>query len=338
MVVRIALALASMMSVTVQAAEPVTLYAAGSLRGALTEVAAAFEAGAGQKVVAKYGPSGTLKDEIAGGARADVFASANMDHPKALAAARKSGPVALFARNRLCALVRPGLRVEPATVLDRMLDPDVKLGTSTPRADPSGDYAWEMFRKADALKPGAAAALEKKALQLAGGPTSPAAPPGRALYGMLVAEGKADIFLTYCTNAREARRRIQTSRSWHCRMSLQWAPTTGSLSSSAPHPRPTSLPCSSCRWTASACSPSTALRACPAAMRSDTMKISARNKLKGKIVEIKKGATTAHVRIDVGGQTVTAAITNEATDELKLAPGQTVYAVIKASDVMVGID
>lgn len=67
------------------------------------------------------------------------------------------------------------------------------------------------------------------------------------------------------------------------------------------------------------------------------MKISARNKLKGKIVEIKKGATTAHVRIDVGGQTVTAAI-NEATDELKLAPGQTVYAVIKASDVMVGID
>lgn len=68
------------------------------------------------------------------------------------------------------------------------------------------------------------------------------------------------------------------------------------------------------------------------------MKISARNKLKGKIVEIKKGATTAHVRIDVGGQTVTAAITNEATDELKLAPSQTVYAVIKASDVMVGID
>ena len=192
MAVRIALALASMMSVTVHAAEPVTLYAA-------------FEAGAGQKVVAKYGPSGTLKDEIAGGARADVFASANMDHPKALAAARKSGPVALFARNRLCALVRPGLRVEPATVLDRMLDPDVKLGTSTPRADPSGDYAWEMFRKADALKPGAAAALEKKALQLAGGPTSPAAPPGRALYGMLVAEGKADIFLTYCTNAREAK-------------------------------------------------------------------------------------------------------------------------------------
>ena len=68
------------------------------------------------------------------------------------------------------------------------------------------------------------------------------------------------------------------------------------------------------------------------------MKLSARNKLKGKIVDVKKGATTAHVRIDIGDQVVTAAITNESADELKLASGQTAYAVIKASDVMVGID
>ena len=69
------------------------------------------------------------------------------------------------------------------------------------------------------------------------------------------------------------------------------------------------------------------------------MKLSARNKLKGKIVELKKGATTAHVRIDVGGGAmVTASITNEAADELKLANGQDAYAVIKASDVMVGVD
>ena len=61
----------------------------------------------------------------------------------------------LFARNRLCALVRPGLAVEPATLLDRMLDAAIKLGTSTPRADPSGDYAWEVFRKAEKIKPGA---------------------------------------------------------------------------------------------------------------------------------------------------------------------------------------
>ena len=68
------------------------------------------------------------------------------------------------------------------------------------------------------------------------------------------------------------------------------------------------------------------------------MKLSARNKLKGKIVDVKKGATTTHVSIDIGGPAVTAAITNEAVDELKLANGQNAYAVIKASDVMVGVD
>jgi molybdopterin-binding protein len=68
------------------------------------------------------------------------------------------------------------------------------------------------------------------------------------------------------------------------------------------------------------------------------MKISARNLLKGKIVDVTKGATTAHVRIDVGGVIVTSSITNAAVDELKLAAGKDAYAVIKASDVMVGID
>jgi molybdopterin-binding protein len=68
------------------------------------------------------------------------------------------------------------------------------------------------------------------------------------------------------------------------------------------------------------------------------MKLSARNMLKGTILEVKKGQTTAHVRIDIGGAVVTASITNEAVDELKLQKGQQAYAVIKASDVMVATD
>ena len=68
------------------------------------------------------------------------------------------------------------------------------------------------------------------------------------------------------------------------------------------------------------------------------MKISARNRLKGTIKDVTKGATTSHVKIDIGGTVVTASITNEAVDELKLAKGQTAYAVIKASDVMVAVD
>jgi len=69
------------------------------------------------------------------------------------------------------------------------------------------------------------------------------------------------------------------------------------------------------------------------------MKISARNQLKGKVVEIVKGATTAHVRIEVaGGAIVTSSITNEAVDALGLAVGTEAYAVVKASDVMIAVD
>lgn len=68
------------------------------------------------------------------------------------------------------------------------------------------------------------------------------------------------------------------------------------------------------------------------------MRISARNRLKGRIVEVNKGATTAHVRIDVNGTIVTASITNAAVDELGLKVGLEAYAIVKASDVMVGID
>ncbi len=187
-------------------ADTVQLYAAGSLRGALTDVAKAFEAKTGNKVETKFGPSGALKDEIAGGSNAQVFASANMEHPQALHDAGKSGPVIRFARNKMCALANPLLKVDSSNLLERMLDPLVKLGISTPKADPSGDYAIEIFRKAEAIKPGARVELEKKAHQLTGSQTSAAPPAGRLVYGWLVAEGKADIFLTYCTNARGAQK------------------------------------------------------------------------------------------------------------------------------------
>ena len=150
------------MSISAAAADEIRLYAAGSLRGALTDVSAAFTAATGHRVVAKFGPSGVLKDEIANGANADVFASANMAHPAALSEAHRSGPVYLFARNQLCALARPELKVDSSSLLARLLDPATTLGTSTPKADPSGDCAWEVFDKAEAVKAGARAILAQK--------------------------------------------------------------------------------------------------------------------------------------------------------------------------------
>jgi molybdopterin-binding protein len=69
------------------------------------------------------------------------------------------------------------------------------------------------------------------------------------------------------------------------------------------------------------------------------MRISARNQIKGTVVEVKKGATTSHVRVDIGGgQVVTSSITNEAVDDLGLKTGGAVIAVVKASDVMIAVD
>jgi molybdenum ABC transporter molybdate-binding protein len=189
-------------------AETVRLYAAGSLKAALTDVARAFEAKEpGARIETEFAASGLLRERIEKGEAAHVFASADTGHPMKLASAgHAESKVAIFARNELCALVRQGLQVTPATLLATLLDPGTRVGTSTPKADPSGDYAFALFAKAEALEAGARAALEAKALQLTGGATSEKAPAGRNQYAWVMQSGRADVFLTYCTNAVLARR------------------------------------------------------------------------------------------------------------------------------------
>lgn len=189
-------------------AATVTLYAAGSLKAALGEVVATYEKATGDTVDTAFGPSGLMRQRIEKGETADVFASANMKHPRTLAEAGRGGPVVLFARNQLCAIAQPEVQVSSATLLDVLLDPKVRLGTSTPKADPSGDYAWELFGKADQVKPGSFAVLSDKALKLTGGPNTEKAPGGRNQYGWVMEGKKADVFLTYCTNAVLARKEV----------------------------------------------------------------------------------------------------------------------------------
>jgi molybdate transport system substrate-binding protein len=176
------------------------IYAAGSLRGALNDIADAFKNTHGSAVETIFGPSGVLREQLASGESSDVFASADMAQPLALEAAGKSGPVVMFARNRLCALVRPNLAVTPDILLSAMLDPKIRLATSTPKADPAGDYAWAIFAKAEAIAPGSRAQLDAKALKLVGNPDAPQPPAGRNAYAWHLGEGHADIFLSYCTN------------------------------------------------------------------------------------------------------------------------------------------
>jgi ABC-type molybdate transport system substrate-binding protein len=190
--------------VTANAQEPVRLFAAGSLRSAMTELMQA----SGVPSAGTFGPSGLLRERIEKGDGADVFASADMGHPQKLAEQGKSGNVELFTRNRLCALAAPKVGATSDNLLERMLDTGVKLATSTPKADPSGDYAWQLFDKAEKIRPGATAALQAKALKLSGGPDSPPPPKGRNVYGYLVEKGDADLYLAYCTAALEAKAEV----------------------------------------------------------------------------------------------------------------------------------
>jgi molybdopterin-binding protein len=68
------------------------------------------------------------------------------------------------------------------------------------------------------------------------------------------------------------------------------------------------------------------------------MRISARNHIRGIVVEVKKGVTISHVRVDIGGNIVTSSITNEAVDDLNIKVKDDVTVVVKASDVMIAVD
>jgi molybdenum ABC transporter molybdate-binding protein len=183
----------------------VRLLAAGSLTGALGEAAAAFTKATGVPVKADFGPSGLLRERIEKGEPAEILASADMGHPRRLVADGRADAVIRFTGNRTCAMAKPEVGLTADNLLAKMLDPAVRLGTSTPKADPSGDYAWAVFAAADKLKPGAKAALEAKALQLVGGPTSEKIPAGKSAVPWMFETGKADMFLAYCTTAATAK-------------------------------------------------------------------------------------------------------------------------------------
>jgi hypothetical protein len=96
----------------------------------------------------------------------------------------------------------PHVGLTTANFLDKLLDPGIKLGTSTPRAAPAGDYTWAMFRLADRLKPGSFAVLDTKAQQIVGGtlPSAPASSPDPTITALC--DGVVDVALGYCTSAQ----------------------------------------------------------------------------------------------------------------------------------------
>lgn len=176
------------------------ILAAGSLGAALTEFVAEADLRGGVEPV--FGPAGLLRERIAAGEACDLFLSANLEHPLALASLAAGAAVVPFATNSLVAITRRELGATTDTLLPLLLDPRVRIGTSTPGADPSGDYASLLFARAERLAAGAEARLAAKARHLVGGREPPDVPAGEDPIAWFLASGAVDVFLAYATKAR----------------------------------------------------------------------------------------------------------------------------------------
>ena len=190
-------------------ADVLHLAGAGSLASAFTDLLRRFPAGPDTVATPEFGPSGLVREKIEAGADIDLFASADMAQARRLAVGHPERFVVNFTRNRLCAIARGALGLTPANMLDRLLDPTVRLATSTPGADPAGDYAWAVFARAESVRRGARAALEAKAQQLyGGGGKTPLLVPFKGPVQGIFLTDRADVALGYCSGAADVVREV----------------------------------------------------------------------------------------------------------------------------------
>src|ERR1700733_3319359 len=195
-----AVGLGTFVSVASAAETPtVQIFAAGSLRGVVTDLATQAGPALGIEVKSSFGGSGSMRERIENGEPADLLMSADLGSPEKLEAqGRAVVPTIAFARNRMCIVSRKAAGVTAANLINRLLADKVRLKTSTPVADPSGDYAWSIFKRIEALHPGAQAILERKAqasMNLVATPATPAQSAAAALF----ATHAIDMSITYCS-------------------------------------------------------------------------------------------------------------------------------------------
>jgi molybdate transport system substrate-binding protein len=206
-------------------ADTLQVAASGSLRGALTDLIAASGIAASDIAPPVYGAGGLLRHRIeAGELHADLFASADTAQPGHLARDSHYLPVIAFARNQMCLVSRASLGVTADTTLDQLLDPAVRLATSTPGDDPGGDWAEAVFDRAEALHPGARALLDAKALRLPGKATTV---PGHGMAASIFLGNQADAMLSYCTGAPAVLKEVPDVTVTPLPASLEVRPTNG---------------------------------------------------------------------------------------------------------------
>lgn len=181
-----------------QAADTVEIFSAGSLRGVVGDLAKQASAAFNIEIKPTFGGSGSLRERIEKGESPDLFLSADVGSPRKLESeGRTVVPAIAFARNRMCVISRQSAGVTERNLVDRMLAKDARVKTSTPIADPAGDYAWAIFDRVDSIRPGTGATLKERAQGLMGVNATPE--PGQSAYGALFASKQIDMVITYCS-------------------------------------------------------------------------------------------------------------------------------------------
>jgi molybdate transport system substrate-binding protein len=187
---------------TFASAASVRVHAAGSLKDAFTAIFTDFARQHDVTFTPVWGPSGVRRERLQGGEGFDVFASAALPHAQALTDAGIAGPSVMFVRNALCIVTTSDRPLTGDSLAETLLRPEIRIGTSTPVADPAGDYTWEMFHRIDIQTPGAFDTLSKKALQLFGGATTTAPVNGRHPLLAALENREIDLFVYYCSGAK----------------------------------------------------------------------------------------------------------------------------------------
>jgi len=181
-----------------QAADTVEIFSAGSLRGVVGDLAKQASAAFNIEIKPTFGGSGSLRERIEKGESPDLFLSADVGSPRKLESeGRTVVPAIAFARNRMCVISRQSAGVTERNLVDRMLAKGARVKTSTPIADPAGDYAWAIFDRVDSMRPGTGATLKERAQGLVGVNATPE--PGQSAYGALFASKQIDMVITYCS-------------------------------------------------------------------------------------------------------------------------------------------
>lgn len=201
-------ALLGVAGVTQAAPETVGIFSAGSLRAVWNDVAKDVAPTMGIEVQLNFGGSGLMRQRIEKGETPDLFTSADLGSPRKIESqGRTVVPVVAFARNRMCIISRRSEGVTAANLIDRLLANDVRLKTSTPVADPSGDYAWAIFDRIEALRPGTGAILKQKA-EASMSVSAAAATPNQSSYAALFKSRQVDVAISYCSGAANLEKEV----------------------------------------------------------------------------------------------------------------------------------